>query len=58
MTVDTQGWVPIYDLKDLCGRCVEVVHEHRMASCPYGQKSFPAAHNCPRFRYDWSEENG
>jgi hypothetical protein len=55
---DTQRTVTIYDLKDQCGRCAEVVREHRMASCPYNQHSFPAAHNCPRFRYDWEDSNG
>lgn len=56
MKTDTQGWFLIYDLKDQCGRCAEVVRESRMASCPYALQAFPAAHNCARYRYDWSDE--
>ena len=35
MPVDTQGWVPIYDVKDQCGMCGHVVTEHRMAACDF-----------------------
>jgi hypothetical protein len=58
MTVDTQGWVPIYDVKDQCGMCAHVVKEHRMASCDSMRGGFPAAHNCPMFKYDWSDDDG
>lgn len=55
MKTNTQGWFQIYDLKDQCGRCAEVLKEGRMASCPYNLRAFPTAHNCPRFKYDWEE---
>lgn len=52
-----QGWFAIYDLKDQCGDCSEVVTEGRMVSCQYGQSAFPSAHNCPRYRLEQEDDN-
>ena len=49
---DTQGWIPIYDVKDQCGVCKYAIVEHKMAACEYGRQGFPAAHNCPIYKYD------
>jgi hypothetical protein len=54
--IKTEGWQLIYDLKDQCGICSHVVTEHRMACCDYGKKDFPAAHNCPIFKFDEEAE--
>lgn len=53
MKTNTEGWFPIYDVKDQCGRCANTVEEHRMQACMFKLVSFPAAHNCPRFSFSW-----
>jgi len=49
---DTFGWESIYDVKDQCGVCAHTVVEKKMAACEYGKQGFPAAHNCPIYKYD------
>ena len=49
---DTQGWLPIYDIKGQCALCQNVVVEHRMAACDYGRIEFGNAQNCPVKRLD------
>ena len=49
---DTLGWESMYDVKDQCGICAHVVIERKMAACEFGKPGFPAAHNCPLYKYD------
>jgi hypothetical protein len=37
--LDTMGWESKYE-------------ERKMAACEFGREGFPAAHNCPIYKYD------
>jgi hypothetical protein len=50
--LDTMGWESKYDVKGQCGVCAHVVEERKMAACEFGREGFPAAHNCPIYKYD------
>jgi hypothetical protein len=49
---DTAGWESMYDVKNQCGICKHAIVERKMAACEYNKQGFPAAHNCPIFKFD------
>ena len=53
--IDTQGWQSTYQLGGQCGTCTWVLSEKRMVACEYGRPEFPAAHNCPKFKFQEEE---
>ena len=55
MSIDTQGWLIMYDVKGQCGTCMHTVVEHHMVACDYGRREFGNAHNCPVYQQEDEE---
>lgn len=50
------SWVKTWDLENQCGICSETVEEGKLVGCLFGQKEFPRATHCPKFKYEMEDD--